>query len=275
MTKRASNRRLSTLISAAVVAIFLLCAIAVWCGLLANDWWRIDAEAWQGASGAHWFGTNALGQDVFARGIAAIATAFEVGGVVALLAVPFGALLGGIAGINFRGWADRLIVWMAGVIDAVPFLLFAGALAIGLREYDWGLQAAMLLTFWTTTMRVVRAEVVRLDKADFVLAAKAIGQVKWRVLVNHLLPNASHVVLVQLTIVFVAAIKTEVVLSFLGFGSLQRISWGSMIAESTRELGLGHLNSFLTATMLLSLLVLALTILADAAQRRFDVRVSQ
>jgi len=258
-----------------IVACFLIAAIGVWLDWWAAEWWRIDAVPWQGIGQDHWFGTNALGQDVLSRSLASIATAFEVGGIVGLLALPVGTIFGGIAGYWMNRWPDKIVMWLAGVVDAVPFLLFAGALAVALHGSQWGLQLAMILTFWTSSARVVRAEVARLQRSEFVFAAHAMGASSLSILHRHILPNTLHLVLVQFTIVFVAAIKTEVVLSFLGFGNLQRISWGSMIAESTREIGLGHLNSFLAATGLLCVLVLALTIVADSAQRHVDVRISQ
>ena len=90
----------------------------------------------------------------------------------------------------------------------------------------------LIATFWTTTGRLVRGEVIKLRELEFVEAARAIGVSQFHIIFRHILPNTFHVLLVQATIVFVSAIKAEVILSFLGLGIQDGVSWGSMLAES-------------------------------------------
>jgi peptide/nickel transport system permease protein len=130
----------------------------------------------------------------------------------------------------------------------------------------------MVATFWTTTGRLVRAEVMKLKTLDFVLAARAIGLPAPLILVRHLLPNTVHLLLVQGSIAFVAAIKTEVILSFLGLGVQDGVSWGLMLAESTQEVLAGHFNNFLSASLLLFALLLGFNLLTDAMQDALDPR---
>jgi ABC-type dipeptide/oligopeptide/nickel transport system permease subunit len=130
----------------------------------------------------------------------------------------------------------------------------------------------MIATFWTTTGRLVRGEVMRLKSREFVLSARAIGLPVHLILLRHILPNTLHILLVQATIAFVAAIKTEVILSFLGLGVQDGVSWGLMLAESTQEVLAGHFNNFLAASLMLFLLLLGFNLLADAMQDAFDPR---
>ena len=92
------------------------------------------------------------------------------------------------------------------------------------------------------------------------------------ILRRHLLPNTVHILLVQATLTFVAAIKTEVILSFLGIGSPDGVSWGAMLAESTQDILAGHFGNFLAASLFLFLLLLGLNLLNDALQDAFDLR---
>jgi peptide/nickel transport system permease protein len=132
------------------------------------------------------------------------------------------------------------------------------------------MHVAMIATFWTTTGRLVRAEVMKLKSREFVLAARSIGLPAPLILARHVLPNTVHILLVQMTIAFVAAIKTEVILSFLGLGVHDSVSWGLMLAESTQEVLAGHFNNFLAASVMLFALLMGFNLLADALQDAFD-----
>ena len=87
-----------------------------------------------------------------------------------------------------------------------------------------------------------------------------------------MLPNTAHILLVQATIAFVAAIKTEVILSFLGLGVQDGVSWGLMLAESTQEVLAGRFGNFLAASGMLFLLLMGFNLLADALQDATDPR---
>ena len=255
-----------------IVMCFFLMALSVWTGLLGQDWSAADGGRWESAGAEHWFGTNVLGQDIFERAMYSVRTAFDIGLVVALVATALGALLGALAGWFSKTWVDGSILWLKGVLDSIPFYLFVAAVAYALRGQAWAMHVAMIATFWTTTGRLVRAEVMKLKSRDFVLAARAIDLPDALILWRHLLPNTVHILLVQFTITFVAAIKTEVILSFLGLGIQDGVSWGLMLAESTQEVLAGHFNNFLAASLLLFLLLMGLNLLADALQDALDPR---
>ncbi|MGD8347097.1 MAG: ABC transporter permease [Lysobacterales bacterium] len=253
-----------------IVALFFLVAIAVWAGWLGQEWSAADGPRWEGPGPAHWFGTNVLGQDIFERAVYSVRTAFEIGLVVALLSTALGAVLGAVAGWRGDTWIDGTITWLKGVLDAIPFYLFVAAVAFALRGAPWAMHLAMVATFWTTTARLVRAEVLKIRSLDYVRSARAIGLPGVVILARHVLPNTTHILLVQGTIAFVAAIKTEVVLSFLGLGVQDGVSWGLMLAESTQEVLAGHFGNFIAASAMLFLLLLGLNLLADAMQDALD-----
>ena len=91
---------------------------------------------------------------------------------------------------------------------------------------------AMISTFWTGTGRLIRGEFIKLKNFEFVEAAKAIGVSRFRIIFKHVLPNTTHILLVQASLTFVAAIKSEVILSFLGLGVKDGMSWGLMIGAN-------------------------------------------
>lgn len=255
-----------------VVGLFFALACGVWLGLIGQDWAAAEGGRWEPAGTRYWFGTNMLGQDIFERAIFSVRTAFEIGLVVAVLSTALGALLGALAGWYHRRWVDGAVLWLMGVLDSIPFYLFVAAVAYAMRGQAWAMHVAMIATFWTSTGRLVRAETMRLKGRDFVLAARTIGLRDDVVLRRHVLPNTLPVLLVQASIAFVAAIKTEVILSFLGLGVQDGVSWGLMLAESTQEVLAGQFNGFLAASLMLFALLMGFNLLADALQDATDPR---
>lgn len=255
-----------------IVTVFFLLAIGVWLGWFGQAWSDAGGGRWENPGAGHWFGTNMLGQDIFERSIYSVRTAFEIGLVVAVFSTLLGAVLGALAGWYSRTWVDGTMLWMTGVLDAIPFYLFVAALAFALQGKPWAMHLAMIATFWTTTGRLVRAEVMKIKSMDFVRSARSIGLSDGLILLRHVLPNTTHILLVQATIAFVAAIKTEVILSFLGLGVQDGVSWGLMLAESTQEVLAGHFSNFIAASGMLFVLLMGFNLLADALQDALDPR---
>jgi len=253
-----------------IVGIFLLIAAGVWLGVLGQGWSAANGGRWEQPGPEFWFGTNLLGQDVFQRAVYSVGTAFEIGIVVSLLSTALGAALGAIAGWRSNSWIDGTILWLKGVLDSIPFYLFVAAVAFALQGQAWAMHLAMIATFWTTTGRLVRAEVMKIKSRQFVMSAQAIGLPDSLILFRHVVPNTLHILLVQASIAFVAAIKTEVILSFLGLGVQDGVSWGLMLAESTQEVLAGQFNNFLAASIMLFALLMGFNLLADALQDAFD-----
>lgn len=255
-----------------LIALFALICLAVWMGLAGQDWAQAKGGRWQAASQAYWWGTNVLGQDIFQRSVYSVKVAFEIGVLVALSSGLIGAIAGAIAGWHKHSWLDETIVLLMGILDSIPFYLFVAALAFALQGFSFAMQLAMIACFWTTTARLVRAEVMRLREQEFVQSAVLLGLPAWRVLLRHVLPNTSHILLAQSAIVFAAAIKAEVVLSFLGLGVQDGVSWGLMLAESTQEVLAGQFNNFWAASLPLFALLLGFNLLADALQSALNPR---
>ena len=255
-----------------VVALFSAVALCVWSGLLGQGWSEVSGHRWESASTAHWFGTNLLGQDILQRTLFSTATAFEVGLVVTVSSTILGTVLGGLSGWYSHSWLDEIILWFKGVLDSIPFYLFAAAVAFALQDSPWAMHLAMIITFWTTTARIIRGEVMRIKQREFIEAAHAIGLPGLVTVFRHVLPNTFHILLVQASIVFVAAINTEVILSFLGLGVQDGVSWGLMLAESSQEVLAGHFGNFIAAGGSLFILLMGFNLFSDALQDALDTR---
>lgn len=263
--------RLGMLALGIVLAYFIV-ALGAWLGWWAGGWADLTGTKWEPVSSGHWFGTNIIGQDIFDRAIFSTATAFEVGLSVALAATLIGTVVGAYAGFFVGSWSDEFLLWCMGVLDAIPFYLFVAAVAYALTDNPWAMQVAMIATFWVGTARLIRGEVIKLRGMEYVEAAHSIGVSELAIIFRHIVPNTGHIVLVQASITFVSAIKAEVILSFLGLGIKDGMSWGLMIDESTKEVLAGFYNNFLAASLLMFGLVMAFNAVADALQDALDPR---
>lgn len=220
------------------------------------------------------FGADKWGQDVLLKTIKGAETSIIVGLVAAVLAVLIGTVLGAVAGY-FGGWVDDVLNWFYNIFTSIPYLLLVLAIAAVLQQK--GILSIVLilgLTGWTGVFRLVRAEYMKHTSREYVLAAKAIGVSHLRRMFVHIFPNVSHIALVQTSILVVAFIKSEVILSFLGFGvPVGVVSWGSMLNEAQSELILGKWWQLVAASVAMAVLVTAFSMFTDALRDALDPKL--
>ena len=223
-----------------------------------------------------WMGTDKWGRDVLAKTIKGAQTSILVGLSAALLATLIGAVLGAVTGW-FGGWVDDLGNWVYNVIHAIPSILLILAIAAVLgTKGEWAIVLILGLTSWTGVYRLMRGEYMKQRQREYVRAAEAIGASAWRQIFVHVLPNVSHVLLVQFSLLTVACIKAEVILSYLGFGvPVDGVSWGTMLTEAQNDLLVGKWWQLLSATLAMSIFVTALSLLTDALRDALDPRIVQ
>jgi peptide/nickel transport system permease protein len=220
------------------------------------------------------FGADKWGRDVLKKAVKGTETSLFVGLVAAALAAFLGTLFGALAGYQ-GGWIDDFFNWLYSVFTSIPYLLLVLAVAAVVNQKGVFTVILILgLTGWTGIFRLIRAEYMKHKVREYVLAADAIGASGARRMFVHILPNVSHVVLVQLSLHVVLFIKSEVILTFLGFGvGVDTVSWGSMLAEAQSELILGKWWQIATATFAMAVLVTAFSLLTDALRDALDPRL--
>ena len=220
------------------------------------------------------FGGDKWGRDVLKKVIKGTETSMVVGVVSALLAVIIGTLLGAYAGY-YGGRMDDFLNWLYSVFTSIPYLLLVLAIAAVLNQKGTLTVILILgLTGWTGIFRLVRAEYLKHRSREYVLAADAIGASHANRMFTQIFPNVSHVVLVQLSLHVVLFIKSEVILSFLGFGvGVDTVSWGSMLNESQSELILGKWWQLASATAAMAVLVTAFSLFTDALRDALDPKL--
>jgi peptide/nickel transport system permease protein len=220
------------------------------------------------------FGADKWGHDIIKKTIKGGETSIVVGLVAAFLATFLGTVFGAISGY-YGKWVDDFFNWFYSIFTSVPYLLLILAVAAVLQQK--GVLTIILilgLTGWTGTYRLIRAEYLKHKSREYVMAADAIGASDWRKIFSHIFPNVSHVALVQVSILVVGFIKSEVILSFLGFGvPVGVVSWGSMLNEAQNELILGKWWQLAAASIAMAVLVTAFSLFTDALRDALDPKL--
>ncbi|MET3137865.1 peptide/nickel transport system permease protein [Undibacterium sp. GrIS 1.2] len=220
------------------------------------------------------FGADKWGHDIIKKTIKGAETSIVVGLVAAFLATLLGTLFGAISGY-FGGRVDDLFNWFYSIFTSIPYLLLILSVAAVLQQK--GVTTIILIlafTGWTGPFRLIRAEYMKHKNREYVWAADAIGASHFRKMFIHIFPNVSHVALVQVSILVVGFIKSEVILSFLGFGvPVGVVSWGSMLNEAQNELILGKWWQLVAATAAMAVLVTAFSLFTDALRDALDPKL--
>jgi len=180
-------------------------------------------------SGAHWFGTDELGRDVFSRVLVAGSTSLSIAAVAVLFALVVGVSLGAVAGYR-GGWVDAALMRVVDVMFAFPVLLLALAIVAIFQPGQLTTMIAIGVVYTPIFARVARASALSVRTSPFVQVSQTMGTPAAWILFRHVLPNIAGPVVVQTSLSLAFAILSEAALSFLGLGIQPPApSWGGML----------------------------------------------
>jgi peptide/nickel transport system permease protein len=226
-------RRRAALLGLVVIVLFIAAAVAA--PLIASN---PDTTSWtsirKAPSALHWMGTDENGRDVFARVVFGARASLLAGLISVTIAAGIGVPVGLLSGF-VRGRTDMVIGRFVDAMLACPFLILAIALAAFLGPNLTDAMIAIGISTMPVFVRVARAATMEAATAEYVEAARALGNPAWRVAVRHILPNIVPPIMVQATLAIANAIIAEASLSFLGLGQAPPApSWGSMLNAAQR-----------------------------------------
>ncbi len=270
---RTFARRNPTIVAGASLLAFMA-VIAVTAGLIAGDPQFLNpSERLHGPSAIHWFGTDNLGRDVYARTVFGARISLVVGLSVAILSITFGLAIGLVAGYYRR--VDAPVMRLMDGLMAIPAILLAIAM-VSLNKASVGIViVAISIPEVPRVVRLVRSVVLTTREQPFIEAAIGGGSRHWKIIVRHILPSTIAPLIVQATYVMASAILTEAGLSFLGAGVPPEIpTWGNMIASSRLLLANAPWTIFFPGTCL-ALVVLAVNLMGDGLRDRLDPRLAR
>ena len=222
----------------AVVSIAILVILFIGCyalpPLLPYNYSDLDYYALQQPpSTDHWFGTNALGQDLLAQTLRGMQKSLLIGVCVAFISTVIAATVGTIAGY-FGGWRDRTLMWIVDLMLVVPsFLLITIVVQRTKGDIVW--MIVLLSVFsWMISSRIVRGMTMSLREREFVVAARYMGVSNTRIILRHIIPNVASIIIIDTALNVGIAVLAETALSYLGFGvQPPDVSLGTLIASGT------------------------------------------
>jgi peptide/nickel transport system permease protein/oligopeptide transport system permease protein len=195
------------------------------------DYKSIEFEGKLPPSTAHWFGTDALGRDVYTRIVYGSRISLQVGLAAVALALVMGLAAGAAAGF-YGGKLDGFLMRITDVFLAFPYILAAIVLITVIGRSLWTVIIVLGALGWMPFARLFRSSILQIKELEYIEAARAAGCGDWRIITRHILPNAIQPIIVYATIFVGTAVLSEAALSFLGVGVTEPTpAWGLMIAQ--------------------------------------------
>lgn len=227
-------------------------------------------------SNKHWFGTDDLGRDVWARTWAGARISLIIGFSAALIDLVIGVFVGGVSGYaSGRGKIgariDGILMRIVEILYGIPYLLVVILLMVIMKPGLLTMILALSITGWVGMARIVRGQVLQLRNQEFVLAAEKLGTSHFNIILKHLIPNMMGIILVNLTFTIPNAIFAESFLSFLGLGVQAPIaSWGTMANDALGVILGGQWWRLFFPGLMISLTMFAFNAFGDGLQDALD-----
>lgn len=223
-------------------------------------------------------GTDGFGRDIWTRIVNGGRMTMSIGAIAVIISSIIGIIVGCLSGY-FGGWVDMLLMRLAEIISAIPFLPFALILSLvvtslGLEE----MTRIVLIMFvlgvlsWPGLARLVRGQVLAEREKEFVIAAKAMGVKEWKIAFKHILPNVISIIIVTMTLDFAGCMLTESSLSYLGFGvKAPRPTWGNMLDGANNSIIIqNYWWQWLFPSIFLMITTICINIIGDALRDVMD-----
>lgn len=257
------------------LVLFVIVVFVALFGNTLNQWSYTSIDTGQylkSPDAVHWFGTNKQGRDVFAMTVEGLRKSLVIGLAVAALQTSIAALVGSTAAY-FGGVVDKIEMWIVDLLLVIPSFLIIAIIAQRLTGETSSTVTFIILLAgfsWMMTSRVVRSLTLSLKELDYVTAAKYMSVPSWTIILRHILPNISSLLIVDFTLGVVSAVLSETSLSYFGFGIKEpQVSLGSLIAAGQPS-ALTYSWLFVPPALVLVALLASINFIGDGLRDALD-----
>jgi oligopeptide transport system permease protein len=271
---RRFRQNIPAMVSLVVLAVFAVLAIVA--PLLARHPWDYTDlfSTYQTPNGEHWFGTDALGRDIWTAVWVGARVSLTVGLTAALAQMVIGVLIGCVSGL-YGGRVDMAIMRFVDIMIAIPFLIWVSLFMLVLTPGIGSIIIAFALTQWTDIARLTRGEVLKLKQTEFVIAAQSMGASSWRLIARHFFPNILPIIIVAVTFQVTNAIFGEAFLSYIGLGIQPPLtSWGKLVSTGISEMR-DNPYMLIFPGAAITITMLSLQLIGDGLRDATDPRLRQ
>lgn len=265
------------------VAIVSLVLLAIMCVMVVIGPWIARFEYNIGDSavlnskpnGTHWFGTDSLGRDLFARIWVGGRISIAIGLIGAVVDTVVGVMYGGVAGFK-GGLVDDIMMRIVEILGSIPYLVLVILIRVIFNKGGiFPLVLAMTITGWTGMARLVRGQILQIKEQEYVLAAKALGANTSRIIAKHLVPNTLGVMIVAITMDIPSFIFGEAFLSFLGLGIQSPMtSWGALASSGQQQM-MFYPYQLIFPALAISIVMLSFQLFGDGLRDALDPKLRQ
>lgn len=258
-------------LAAGILLLVLIFFIAFGPAISGYDYEAMDQSAInQLPSAEHWFGTDNLGRDLFARVWQGGRISIIIGLVAAAVSSVIGSLYGGIAAY-FGGTVDDVMMRIVEILLSIPYLLVVILISVFTDSKSLGtMLVALTLTGWCGIARIVRGQMLQLKSQEFVLAANALGVSPIKIILKHMIPNTLSLIIVAITFDIPGYIFSEAFLSYVGLGiQSPQTSWGAL-ASSAQDKFMFYPYQLFFPALMIALTMLAFTLMGDGLRDALD-----
>lgn len=260
----------------ALIVLIVIILMAIFSPIIRNmDYQTVVTENKNlSPSGKFWWGTDAMGRDLFTRVWVGTRISISVALIATVIDIVIGCLYGGIAAY-VGGIVDEIMMRIVEVLNSIPYLIITLLILVVLGNGYFQLMLALCLTAWTSTARMIRGQILQLRESEYVLAAEALGASPLRIILKHLLPNTIGLIILDVASTIPSVIVSETVLSFLGLGlNIPAFSLGSLLSAGQQAMSF-YPYQLLFPTVVLCLLILAFNVLGDGLRDALDPKLRQ
>jgi len=243
-----------------------------WLNLDGKDSFGNDVYAQKGIDDYFWFGTDALGRDLWTRVWEGTRISLYIGILAALIDMVIGVAYGGVSAY-YGGRVDNVMQRIVEILYGIPFIIVVMLMILVFEPGILSIVIAMTITGWIGMSRVVRGQILKLKNQEYVLAARTLGASNTRIIVQHLVPNMIGIIIINTMFTIPSAIFTEAFLSFIGLGLQPPLaSLGTLIDDGFKSLQtFPHIMVF--PAIIISILLIAFNLVADGLRDALDPKM--